>query len=145
MPFFVEQILSELLKFLNDTNKQIKQLAYTTYLKLPEISFLGLSIVIKEVIKHKNKVKNDPKLLITKLQLTTALLQRYGNMEFPHKEIILWILNGIEDPNQKVRAQAQETLYAVTFLLGSEKILKIVESSRPNMLQNLVAVMNASF
>ncbi len=145
MPFFVEQILSELLNFLNDTNKQIKQLAYTTYLKLPEISFLGLSIVIKEVIKHKNKVKNDPKLLITKLQLTTALLQRYGNMEFPHKEIILWILNGIEDPNQKVRAQAQETLYAVTFLLGSEKILKIVESSRPNMLQNLVAVMNASF
>lgn len=134
MPFFVEQILSELLNFLNDTNKQIKQLAYTTYLKLPEISFLGLSIVIKEVIKHKNKVKNDPKLLITKLQLTTALLQRYGNMEFPHKEIILWILNGIEDPNQKVRAQAQETLYAVTFLLGSQKILKIVESSRPNML-----------
>jgi hypothetical protein len=62
-----------------------------------------LSIVIREVIKHKNKVKNDPKLIITKLQLTTALLEKYGNMEFPHKEIILWILNAIEDPNQKVR------------------------------------------
>ncbi len=104
MPFFVEEILGELLNFLNDTNKQIKELAYTTYLKLPEISFLGLSMVIREVIKHKNKVKNDPKLIITKLQLATALLEKYGNMEFPHKEIILWVLNGIEDPNQKVRS-----------------------------------------
>lgn len=102
-------------------------------------------MVIREVIKHKNKVKNDPKLIITKLQLTTALLEKYGNMEFPHKETVLWILNGIEDPNQKVRSEAQETLSAVTFLLGTEKILKIVEGSRPNMLENLIAVLNSSF
>jgi hypothetical protein len=74
MPFFVEEILNELLNYLNDTNKQIKELAYTTYLKLPEISFLGLAIVTRELIKHKHNVKNDPKLVITKLQLMSALI-----------------------------------------------------------------------
>ena len=92
MPYFVEEILNELLNFLNDTNKQIKELAYITYLKLPQISFLGLHIVVKELIKHKNKVKNDPKLIITKLQLMNALIERYSNQEIPTKEIINWIL-----------------------------------------------------
>lgn len=81
MPFFVEEILSELLNFLSDTNKQIKELSYTTYLKLPQISFLGLNIVVRELIKHRNKVnktKNDPKLIITKLQLMNALVERYS-------------------------------------------------------------------
>jgi len=71
--------LNELLNFLNDTNKQIKELAYTTYLKLPQISFLSLYMVSKELIKHKNKVKNDPKLIIIKLQLMNALIERYNN------------------------------------------------------------------
>ena len=92
------------MNFLNDTNKQIKELAYTTYLKLPQISFLGIQIVTKELIKHKNKVKNDPKLIIIKLQLMNALIERYGNQEIPSKDIVNWILACFEDPNQKVRS-----------------------------------------
>ena len=45
-----------------------------TYFHLPNISFLNLSVVIRELIKHKNKVKNDPKLVITKLQLMTLIV-----------------------------------------------------------------------
>jgi hypothetical protein len=85
MPFFVEEILTELLNFLNDTNRQIKELAYSTYLKLPDISFLGLSSVVRELLRHKSKVKNDPKLIITKLQLMGALLERHSQQDFPHR------------------------------------------------------------
>lgn len=74
LPFFVEEMLTELLNFLNDTNRQVKELAYATYLKLPDIAFLGLGTVVRELLRHKNKVKNDPKLVITKLQLMNALL-----------------------------------------------------------------------
>jgi hypothetical protein len=35
LPFFIEDIIGELLNFLNDTNNKIKELAYTTYKKLP--------------------------------------------------------------------------------------------------------------
>jgi len=67
LPFFVEEIMVELLNFFNDTNKNVKELALRTYLLLPRISFLNISVVIRELIKHKNKVKNEPKLIITKL------------------------------------------------------------------------------
>lgn len=58
LPFFVEEIIGELLNFFNDTNKNVKELALRTYFLLPKISFLNISIVIRELIKHKNKVKN---------------------------------------------------------------------------------------
>lgn len=104
LPFFVEEMLTELLNFLNDTNRQIKELTYATYLKLPDIAFLGLSTVLRELLRHKNKVKNDPKLAITKLQLMSALLERHGQQDFPHKETVIWLLGFVEDPNQQVRA-----------------------------------------
>jgi hypothetical protein len=47
LPFFVEEMLTELLNFLNDTNRQIKELTYATYLKLPDIAFLGLPTVLR--------------------------------------------------------------------------------------------------
>lgn len=77
LPFFVEDIISSLLNFLNDTNSKIKELAYVTYLHLPKISFLNISVVIRELIRHKNSVKNDPKLIITKLQLMTMIIETY--------------------------------------------------------------------
>lgn len=70
----------------------MKELAYATYLKLPDIAFLGLGTVVRELLRHKNKVKNDPKLVITKLQLMNALLERHSQQEFPHKETVAWIL-----------------------------------------------------
>ena len=47
LPFFVEDIIEELLNFLNDTNSKIKELSYMTYFSLPKISFLNVSIVIR--------------------------------------------------------------------------------------------------
>lgn len=47
LPFFVEDIILELLNFLNDTNSKIKELSYMTYFNLPRISFLNLSVVIR--------------------------------------------------------------------------------------------------
>ena len=106
LPYFVEVIMLELLNFLNDTNSKIKELAYMTYLHLPNISFLNLSVVIRELIKHKNKVKNDPKLSITKLQLMTLIVETYKESEYNFKEIMNWIVQFMEDPNQKVRTTA---------------------------------------
>lgn len=106
LPYFVEEIMLELLNFLNDTNSKIKELAYMTYLHLPNISFLSLSAVIRELIKHKNKVKNDPKLSITKLQLMTLIVETYKDSEYNFKEIMNWIVQFMEDPNQKVRTTA---------------------------------------
>jgi len=63
-----------MLNFLNDTNNKIKELAYTTYIKLPQISFLNAGVVIRELIKHKNRVKSDPKLLITKITLMNVII-----------------------------------------------------------------------
>lgn len=73
----MEDIINELLNFLNDTNSKIKELAYVTYFNLPKISFLTMSVVVRELIRHKNKVKNDPKLIITKLQLMTLVIETY--------------------------------------------------------------------
>lgn len=144
MPFFVEDILNELLNFLNDTNKQTKELAYTTYLKLPQISFLGLNIIAKGLIRHKNNVKNEPKLIITKLQLMSALLERYSQQEFSQKEIINWILGYFEDPNQKVKSEASDLLVTLTYLIGNEKVIRIIENSRPHMMESVLNMMNSS-
>ena len=77
LPYFVEEVILEVLNFLNDTNSKIRELAYTTYFQLPNISFLSLSVVIRELIKHKNKVKNDPKLAINKIHLMTHIVENY--------------------------------------------------------------------
>ena len=85
LPFFVEEIIAELLHFFNDTNKNVKELALKTYLLLPRISFLSISVVIRELIKHKNRVKNEPKLIITKLELMTRLIETYKESEYHFK------------------------------------------------------------
>lgn len=106
LPFFVEDIIGALLNFLNDTNSKIKELSYVTYLHLPRISFLNISVVIRELIRHKYKVKNDPKLIITKLQLMTMMVETYREADYNFKEILNWTLVYLEDPNQKVRSTA---------------------------------------
>jgi hypothetical protein len=106
LPFFVEDIILELLNFLNDTNSKIKELSYMTYFNLPRISFLNLSVVVRELIKHKNKVKNDPKLIITKLQLMTLIVENYKEAEYNFKEIMNWVSSFLEDPNHKVKSTA---------------------------------------
>lgn len=89
---------------------------------------MNISVVIRELIKHKNKVKNDPKLVITKIQLMTLIIETYRDFEYNFKEIINWMLNYLEDPNQKVRNTAGDLLVALAFVVGSEKVLKTIES-----------------
>ena len=115
----MEDIINELLNFLNDTNSKIKELAYTTYFRLPKISFLSMNVVVRELIRHKNKVKNDPKLIIIKLQLMTLIIETYKEAEYNFKEIMTWTLVYFEDPNQKVRSTAAELLIALAYLVGS--------------------------
>lgn len=145
LPYFVEEIMLELLNFLNDTNSKIKELAYMTYLHLPNISFLNLSVVIRELIKHKNKVKNDPKLSITKLQLMTLIVETYKESEYNFKEIMNWIVQFMEDPNQKVRTTAGELLVALAYLVNTERIIKAVEDmKKPELLEVALNLMNSS-
>ena len=145
LPYFVEEIMLELLNFLNDTNSKIKELAYMTYLHLPNISFLNLSVVIRELIKHKNKVKNDPKLSITKLQLMTLIVETYKESEYNFKEIMNWIVQFMEDPNQKVRTTAGELLVALAYLVNTERIIKAVEyMKKPELLEVALNLMNSS-
>jgi hypothetical protein len=89
-------------------------------------------------------VKNDPKLVITKLQLMSALLERHGQQDFPHKEAVAWILGFVEDPNQKVRAEAGDLLVTLTYLLGNEKVVKLIEALRPQVLECVINMMNTS-
>jgi hypothetical protein len=145
LPFFVEDIIIELLNFLNDTNSKIKELAYMTYFNLPKISFLSLSVVVRELIKHKNKVKNDPKLIITKLQLMTMIVENYRETEYNFKEIMNWVSLYLEDPSQKVRSSAGDLLVAIAYLVGSEKILKAIEDmKKPELLEVVFHLMNSS-
>ena len=109
-------------------------------------SFLNISVVIRELIKHKNKVKNDPKLVITKIQLMTMIVVSYRDFEYNFKEIINWMLNYLEDPNQKVRNTAGELLVALAFVVGGDKVIKTIESlNKPQLLEYVLNFMNSSF
>jgi len=117
-----------------------------TFFNLPRISFLNLSVVIRELIKHKNKVKNDPKLVITKLQLMTLIVENYKESEYNFKEIMNWVSTFLEDPNHKVKSTAGELLVAIAYLVGSEKILKAIEDmKKPELLEIVFNLMNTSF
>ena len=80
-------------------------------------------------------MKNDPKLIITKLQLMTLIIENYKEAEYNFKEIMNWVSSFLEDPNNKVKSTAGELLVAIAYLVGSDKILKAIEDmKRPELL-----------
>lgn len=74
----------------------------------------------------------------------TALIERHSSQDFPHKDTLLWILGYFEDPNQKVRSEAADLLVAFCYIVGNEKTLKLIETNRPQVLESVLGIMNAS-
>lgn len=144
LPFFMEDIINELLNLLNDTNQKTKELAYTTYLQLPKISFLNISVPIRELIRHKSKVKNDPKLITTKLNLMEVITIKYPQFEQNAKEILNWALVFMEDPSQKVRNDANELLTHLAAILGYERATQLIASNKQHLLQHFLNLLNHS-
>jgi hypothetical protein len=89
-------------------------------------------------------VKNDPKLIITKLHLMGAIIEKYPQFEYHCREIANWIFIHMEDPNQQVRKEAVELLVTISFLVGNDKIVKLFGDNKPHLLEVFLTMLNNS-
>ncbi len=68
------------------------------------VSFLSVQYLVQKLIKHKQTAKITPQYTVIKIGLMISLLDKYVECTKCYKEIVLWAVEFLKDPNNKVRS-----------------------------------------
>ena len=68
------------------------------------ISFLTIQFLVQKIIKHKQTSKVTPQYTAMKISLMISLIEKYTETTKHYKEILLWAVEFLKDPNNKVRS-----------------------------------------
>lgn len=68
------------------------------------ISFLTVQYLIQKLIKHKQSSKVSAQYTAMKISLMISLIEKYTEATKHYRDILLWAIEFLKDPNNKVRS-----------------------------------------
>lgn len=88
------------------------------------------------LIKYKQMMKTEVKFAQIRLELMADVVESYAaGLDGSYKEIVNWAISYVLDPSQKIRHAAQKLMIMLATQFGSERLMKILETHKPEVLQ----------
>lgn len=98
------------------------------------VSFLTIQQLIQRLIKHKQTTKIAPQYTVMKIGLMISLIEKYNEAAKYYKDILLWAIEFLKDPNNKVRSEASYVLLVLVDIVGEDKVIDVIKN-KPDLMK----------